>query len=298
LASEASGLADRFIVTNGPLVSLALSNKDNILDSSAKIFNTFLQAPVARRSCLRKSFDTLKPLLLQLLMFGYIAAFHLHGYLVIYLGTGGNYAFLRGALRSAYGKDKSEFRIAESMASTLGPSELECKTYTSQETASTYSAMVRRRAQTPGAFFLDMTAYYTDGAGTQRWEKSLETIAALYNIECENSDNPRRRNSSASSGIFDLPYSGSLRAPTTVLWGKQDQACTQRICLDGISDYLAKDSQVVLLPRTGHWTAVEKESRIALGKVIEWYVDGGEDKGDVGDIVKQVYQDATVIVRK
>jgi hypothetical protein len=57
---------------------------------------------------------------------------------------------------------------------------------------------------------------------------------------------------------------------------------------------------VVLLPRTGHWTAVEKESRIALGKVVEWYIDGGDvdGKGDVAKVVKQVYQDATLMVRK
>ena len=278
---------------------MALANKDNILDSATKIFNTFLHAPIERRSCLRKSFDTVKPLLIQLLLFGYIAAFHLHGALVRYLGIGGNYAFLRGALRAAYGKDKSEYKLADSMASTLGPSEAECKTETTEENALSYSPMVRRRAQNPGAFFLDMTAYYTDGAGTQRWEKSLETIGALHNIECENSDHPRRRNSSASSGIFDSPYAGSLRAPATVLWGQRDQACTQRICLDGIGDFLAKSSQVVLLPRTGHWTPVERESRTALGRVIEWYVDGdGEANGDVGDVVKKVYHDATVIVRR
>ena len=96
-----------------------------------------------------------------------------------------------------------------------------------------------------------------------------------------------------------MQYVGSLRAPATILWGQKDQACTQRVCLEGIGDYLAKGSQVVLLPRTGHWTPVEKESRTALGRVVEWYVDGdGEAKGDIGDVVKEVYHDATVIVRK
>jgi hypothetical protein len=63
---------------------------------------------------------------------------------------------------------------------------------------------------------------------------------------------------------------------------------------------LAKGSQVVLLPRTGHWTTVERESRVALGRVIEWYVDGGDvdGKGNVAAVVKEVYHDATLMARK
>jgi hypothetical protein len=256
--------------------------------------------------------DTLKPLLIQLLLFGYIAAFHLPRFMVAYLGTGGNYAFLRGALRAAYGKDKSEWSLANSMAATLGPSEDECKTQISDgsvafhnpdgtESVLSYSPAILHRAKNPGSSFLDKTGYYTDGAGTQKWQKSLETLASLYNIECEDSgSSDSRRRRSSSSGIFEPAHAGSLRAPATIIWGQKDQACTQRICLDGIGDYLAKRSQVVLLPRTGHWTAVEKESRIALGKVVEWYIDGGDvdGKGDVAKVVKQVYQDATLMVRK
>lgn len=291
---------------------LALSNKDNIVDSSKRIFNTFLHAPIERRSCLRKSLETLKPLLKQLLLFGYIPAFHLPRFMVAYLGTGGNCAFLRGALRAEYGKDKSEWSLANSMAATLGPSEEECKTQISDGSVANdnpdgtagviaYSKAVRDRAQSRASSFVDKTRYYTDGAGTQKWQKSLETLAALYNIENEDScstDLHRRR--SSSSGIFEPPHAGSLRAPVTIIWGQKDQACTQRICLDGIGDYLAKGSQVVLLPRTGHWTTVEKESRIALGRVIEWYIEGGDvdGKGNVATVVKEVYHDATLMAKK
>lgn len=38
LAAEAPALADRFILTNGPHVELALANKDRIISSAAKIF--------------------------------------------------------------------------------------------------------------------------------------------------------------------------------------------------------------------------------------------------------------------
>jgi hypothetical protein len=293
-------------------VPLAIANSDNILDSSRRIFKTFVRAPATRRSCLRKSFDTLKPLLIQLLLFGYIAAFHLPRFMVAYLGTGGNYAFLRGALKAAYGKDKKDWSPADSMAAMLGPSEDDCKTQISDSSvachnpdgsanALSYSPAVLHRAQSPGLSFLSKTGYYTDGAGTQKWQKSLETLAWLYNIEAEDSGSSDiRRRRSSTSGIFEPAHTGSLRAPATILWGQKDQACTQRICLDGIGDYLAKGSQVVLLPRTGHWTPVEKESRIAFGRVIEWYVDGGDidGKGDVVSVVKRVYHDATLVARK
>ena len=232
--------------------------------------------------------------------------------MVAYLGTGGNFAFLRGALRAAYGKDKSEFSVANAMAATFGPGEIECKTHISDGTIAcrnpdgtesilSYSPAVQQRAQSPGSSFVDKTGYYTDGVGTQKWKKSLETIASLYNIEAENSgSSDLRRRRPSSSGIFEPALAGSLKTPATIIWGQKDQACTQRVCLDGIGDYLAKGSQVVLLPRTGHWTAVEKESRAALGSVIEWYADGGdlEGRGDVAAVVKEVYHDATLMVKK
>jgi pimeloyl-ACP methyl ester carboxylesterase len=198
------------------------------------------------------------------------------------------------------------------MAAALGPSEDDCKTQISDGSmahdtpdgsanALSYSPDVLARAQSPAASFIEKTRYYTDGAATGKWQKSLETLAWLYNIEAEDSgpSNIRKRRASLS-GIFEPVHSGSLRAPATVLWGQKDQACTQRICLDGISDYLQKGSQVVLLPRTAHWTAVEKESRVALGRVIEWFLDGGDmgSKGDVISVVKEVYGDATLQARK
>jgi pimeloyl-ACP methyl ester carboxylesterase len=198
------------------------------------------------------------------------------------------------------------------MAAALGPSEDDCKTRIldgsmahdtpdGSGNALSYSPDVLTRAQSPAASFVEKTRYYTDGAGTRKWQKSLETLAWLYNIEAEDSGlRDIRRRRSSFSGIFEPVHSGSLRAPVTVLWGQKDQACSQRICLDGIGDYLGKESQVVLLPRTAHWTAVEKESRVAFGRVIEWFLDGGDmgSKGDVISVVKEVYGDATLLARK
>lgn len=51
--------------------------------------------------------------------------------MVKYLGTGGNHAFLRGATSIAYDiKDRKEYNVQESLASTLGPGSPECNSWT------------------------------------------------------------------------------------------------------------------------------------------------------------------------
>lgn len=103
--------------------------------------------------------------------------------------------------------------------------------------------------------------------------------------------------------MFGDLYKGSLHAPATIVWGQKDQACAQAICLDGIGDYLAHDSQVILLPRTKHWTPVEGEGRRALARILEIFVNqksgsGSLSPGAVEEAVKQVYEGATVLTRK
>lgn len=103
--------------------------------------------------------------------------------------------------------------------------------------------------------------------------------------------------------MFGDLYKGSLHAPSTILWGQKDQACSQVICLDGIGDYLARDSEVILLPRTRHWTPVEGEARKALARILELLISqkvgqGALSLGEVEKAVKQVYEGATVMVRK
>jgi pimeloyl-ACP methyl ester carboxylesterase len=87
-----------------------------------------------------------------------------------------------------------------------------------------------------------------------------------------------------------------LKASSTIVWGQKDIALDQRICLDGMGDYLVDDSQIILLPRTGHWTPVEPESRAALVKAVEWAAQG--EKGEVGAAIQAVYPGAKVSVRR
>jgi len=236
---------------------------------------------------------------------GYIFIFNLPALFVRYIGVAGNYSFLRGAQKMAFGRDSGEYRVPESMASTLGPGLAECQTAITSTSdrlpPETYGASVAERAQSPGQAFWNMTGYYRDGIGLRPWKKSLETITDLYALEntALQSSSPRRRRSSVSSPLFAEQYRGSLKAPVFILWGEKDPACSKPLCLDGIGDYLAKDSEVTLLPRTGHWTPVEPESRAALATVIGLYA--GKDATAVPNMtpnVQKVYDGALMMAKR
>ena len=223
--------------------------------------------------------------------------------MVKYLDTSGNLAFLRGAPFYEPGKHKDEWDAQESLAATLGPGVIEVENKTANGKG--YGENVRERAEDTGKVFWHQTAYYRNDLGTSHWDKSLETIADLYNIEAEGSSSAspvrRRSSSSASSPVWAEPYDGALQAPSTILWGAQDRAVSKTICLDGINDYLARGSEVILLPQTHQWTPVEKESRAALTRIIGVYVASGSGKGLPTYVTKEVnavYSVSTSLVKK
>ena len=276
--------------------------------SSAKIFKQFRQHPWQNWGCLAKSLKALSPLLIQVLMFGYIYSFHLPARMVKYLGTGGNLAFIRGCHSVQYGKKEIQLYMPESLACTLGPSVNECKatsTGVNGTSDQTYSPSVLERAQSPATAFWHQTKYYREGASYHPWTKSLETIADLYALESEASESPsparRRSSSSASSGLFNGQVKGSLHAPATIIWGEKDRACSKVVCLDGLGDYLARDSEITLLPRTGHWTPLEQEGRAALARVVGLYAGGNDNKVAQASITKyisEVYDGVVQVAKK
>jgi pimeloyl-ACP methyl ester carboxylesterase len=245
-------------------------------------------------------------------MFGYIWTFHLPVSMVKFLGTGGNLAFIRGVHTAQQDPKDVKLYVAESLACTLGPSELEFVTQ-DEGTLSfhrmpkiSYTASVLERGKDPAASFWEQTSYYRHGVAHKPWKKSLETIAELYSLGAAASESSsparRRSSSSASSALLNSTLKGVLNAPATVLWGMEDVAMTREVCLDGLGDYLAKDSEVVLLPRSGHWTPLEPDSRAALAKVIGMYAGGieGEFAGSasVTKVVSEVYTGAVQYVKK
>lgn len=283
-----------------------MANKDRILTASKKMITSCLHAPTTNYHCLPKAVHAIRPLAFQLLLFGYIAAFQLPEAMVTYLGLGGNSSFMRGAQKAEYGKDQSEYDPPHSMAMSMGPGEAECRITTGDEKADKYSASVLARAIKTGAWFYSSTAYYRDGAAFDKWEKSIHTLGAFHNIEIDNENSStvgaqfrKRRTSSASSTLFSESCANSLKAPATILWGRKDRACSEPICLDGIGDYLTRDSQVLMLPNTGHWTPIEKGSREVFKRALERLVQSGDlMKKDLQNIVKDTYPSAFISIDK
>ena len=292
-------------------IELAFANKDRILNSATKIFKQFKEAPKRNFGCLSKALHALRPLMLQTMLMGYIFVFHLPSTLVKYMGVAGNFSFVRGANWSSYGKASKEYHAQECMASSFGPGPDECKSSlpamngtsntNGEKHEETYGPSVLQRANSPGEAFWNMTGYYRDGVGWQPWTKSLEAITDLYALEtsASESNSPGRRRSSVSNSLFADQYKGSLHAPTYILWGEKDEACSRPICLDGIGDYLGRDSEVTLLSRSGHWTPVQKEARPALATMIGLFA--GRDTKPVAKMtteVQKVYDGATLLVKK
>ncbi|EEH44183.1 uncharacterized protein PADG_00472 [Paracoccidioides brasiliensis Pb18] len=286
LASEAPQLVDRFILTNGPLLPLARANISLAWKSSGKMLMTFLRNPFHSHRLLLRAISRLSPLLRQLFLSGYIFVFQLPMPIVRYVGSGGNYSLLKAIHQRAAGKvDEFTVRDAqESMASTLGPGSSECNTTTKDGEG--YPPSVLRRSKLGN--FGDMISYYRHGAAVSTWHKSLETISALYGLG-------ESRRTSSGMPLQDGPH-GALRANATIVWGERDRALDPRVILEGIADYLVHGSQLVILPRTAHYTPMEVEGCAALEKAVEWAICG--EHGDVGAAITDVYPGAVVTVRK
>ncbi|KAJ5309724.1 uncharacterized protein N7443_002185 [Penicillium atrosanguineum] len=289
LAAEAPSLADRFILSNGPLADLVKSNVMRTIDSARKIHKDARNAPSSSRPPLLQAVRTLKPLFRQLARSGYIFAMQLPVPLVEFFLIGGNQSLMRAVHKGSHGKAEFTPRdAAESMASSMGPSLPESKTQTSN--GESYPSTVKYSREF--ANVMNMAGYYRDGAALSRWHKSLETVAALHHLAGGNDV----QRTSSGAGLFDEGAPGVLKASSTVFWGKLDIALDPTICLDGMADYLVGDSQIVMLPRSGHFTPIEVESRAALETAVQWAVQG--EKEDIGVAVQRTYEDAKVIARR
>ncbi|KAJ5084592.1 hypothetical protein NUU61_009171 [Penicillium alfredii] len=289
LAAEAPSLADRFMLSNGPLVHMVMSNIQRLVSSARKMFNTALRSPLQSRTPLLQAFRTLGPLFRQISLSGYIFAMQLPPPFVEYFLTGGNYSFIKEIHKGSYGQAEFTPRdAAECMATSMGPSAAELETQTVD--GETYPTVLQ--AQHPFARALHMASYYRDDTSVARWRKSVETVASLHGL----AGGDELRRSSSGAGMFDEGAPGVLKASATVFWGQKDIALNRQICLDGMADYLVPNSQVVLLPRSGHWTPVEEASRAAWEKAIQWAIGG--EQGDIEAAVRVAYPDAKVTVRK
>ena len=287
LDAEAPQLADRFILTNGILPGLAWSNVVRRISSSWKMVTTWAHAPTRTWSTLSKVAETLKPLFHQILLSYYVFLFQLPDAMVNYPFYAADFTLLKGVNRLQYGSDYTPQTAAECMASSLGPSAREFKTRT--PSGEGYPASVGRNQHTA---FGQRKNYYTQGAFASKWEKSLETITGLYRLM----HGTQFRRTSSGAGLFEGGPEGYLAANSTIIWGKADHALEPRLCLDGVSDYLVENSQVVILPRAGHFTPIDRESRLVLAKAAIWAATG--EKEDIGSVIEKCYPGAAVTISR
>ncbi|KAF7715172.1 Epoxide hydrolase 3 [Penicillium ucsense] len=289
LAAEAPSLAHRFIFTNGPLPSLARSNISRMLSSASKMLKTAIAAPLSAMTPLTQALRTLGPVAHQTLLSGYIFAMQLPPSLVVFCLTGGNYSLMSSIHKGSHGR--GEYTPSDegtSMASSMGPSAAEAKTQTSD--GESYPSTIDFSHDF--ANIMNQANYYRQGAAVARWHKSAETVANLHSISASH----QLRHPSGGTGLLDDGLPGALQAPATVFWGQHDVALSEAVCLDGLADYLTSNSQIVMLPESGHFTPIEPESRAALTKAVEWAVNGEE--GDIVAKVRECYPNATLVARR
>ena len=243
------------------------------------MLRTWLHTPSQTR-LIAKAFTSVKPVLKQLSKSGYVFTFHLPISMVSLLGSSGDYAMFRflnavtvtpkptAPLPGAHG--------AELLASSVGPSELECEPAIVEDASTLsfvemkYSESVRQRSKDGG--FVEKIGLYRDGCFGQPWEKSLENLWDLQQIR--KGSQPRRR-SSSSGGIFDTGPEGMIKAPTTVIWGNDDVAIENSIGIEGFGDYFgARGSHLILINKCGHWSPIEKQGVPIFMEVIDWALQG------------------------
>lgn len=150
------------------------------------------------------------------------------------------------------------------MASSVGPGLAQL------DEPNGYATSLKKRIPNNG--MLEKFRIYREGLFRGPWEKSIETVVALSEIQSSG----KRGSSGSGAGLFDDGPPGALKAPATIVYGADDPAFESRLALDGIGDYLAKDSQVVVLEDSGHWLPLEELGSSAIEEVVAWAMGGEE----------------------
>jgi pimeloyl-ACP methyl ester carboxylesterase len=212
------------------------------------------------------------------------------------IGNLGNFWFFRYLNAVSTHPDPPEplpgIHGAEVLASSVGPSERECMTSPNGGSEITYSDSVLQRARSGNGGWSEKIRVYRDDLIFGPWEKSLETLWDLNQIE----QSSGRRNFS-NPDLFDVGPSGTCKAPTTVIWGKGDVAIENSIAVDGIGDYFgSRSSQMISLTRVGHWAPMEKQGIPVFEEVISWAIEG--EKGSLKDRLGDDFPVAKIVIER
>lgn len=272
LASEAKDLADHWIITSAIIPHLTTANALSQTKLFKQMLHTWFRSPFNFR-LLRNSLHALGPVISQFRRSFYIFCFNLPRPFSKFFATFGNYWFLRILHDLGKGKPKKNEKVlarlsikeaAEAMAISTGPALAQLEP--NNDIQDRYGESVRKRVRDRG--MTEKIGIYRDGLFIGKWEKSLETTAALFEMAAGGASSAH---SSTSSGpLLNSAPTGALKAPTTFILGEHDPAFDRRLAFDNIKDFLVKGSQVALVKGAGHWLPIEPTGRRVLEKTIQW----------------------------
>ncbi|KAF2275445.1 alpha/beta-hydrolase [Westerdykella ornata] len=265
LASEANQLADRWILANGVIPQHVRSTVQSLLASSRQMLHTFMRNPT-NTALLRKSFSTVGPMFSQLGQSFYVFTLNLPMPLSSFVVRMGNFWFVRLLLLVQAEKEGTGSEtLGELLAASFGPA-LPGEALQSSNPDHQYGESVMKRIPDHG--MSQKIRVYREGLALSPWTKSLEAIAALSEIS-------RGRSFSASGrALFDDGPPGALKVPATLVWGNKDPAGDRRLALSGLSDYLTRRSDIVMVKEGGHWLPTEEVGAKVIADVTEWALTG------------------------
>ncbi|KAJ9629831.1 hypothetical protein H2203_002212 [Taxawa tesnikishii (nom. ined.)] len=280
LAAEAPALFDRVVILNSTFPPHARAMTGKYLEQAKQPWTMWKQRPW-QLSLLRQARSVASPVTSQLLKSNYIFIFNLPSSIVALI-SGKLVAWLVGECHQIAYRSKGPLPAslaADATASSNGPSPAEC-------TNGAYSASVASRATRSGDW-MQKILYYRQGLATRPWENksvhlpSLSTPTRSSGVE-SNDDSTAL----LSSSHPQYRLSSQLRVPMTVVYGLKDIALDPRICLDGIGGFIASDvrerSNIIRLPKCGHWAMLEQDGRSVIDAVLWWCHLEGTQEGNGG----------------
>ncbi|EAT80810.1 hypothetical protein HBH56_162070 [Parastagonospora nodorum] len=274
LASEAAQLADHWIIMSGIIPHLTTSNAISQMTLAKQMLRTWIHTPTNFR-LLKTALTTLDPVRSQFRRSFYVFCFHLPWPFSSFFATFGNYWFLRTLHSLGKGKARKDEKLigrldpkeaGEAMAMSTGPGKLQM----SDSHVTRYGESVRKRMSDRG--MSQKVGIYRDGLFIGKWEKSLQTTAALFEIASAAGSTPH--SSVSSDPLMGGAPEGSLKAPTTFMLGDHDPAFDQRLALSNAKDFLVGGSQVLLVKDAGHWLPLESGGRRVVEKTVSWALSG------------------------
>lgn len=243
-----------------------------------QMLHTWIRSPFNLR-LLKKAFTALGPVRSQFRRSFYIFCFQLPWPFSNFFATFGNYWFLRVLHSLGKGSPRKDemtlgrlnpSEVGEAMAMSTGPGMAQLETTKGGNESLRYGESVRKRVNDRGMF--EKVKIYRDGLFIGKWEKSLETTAALYDIGSANGSTSQ----SSSGPLLGGQPRGALKAPTTFVLGERDPAFDRQLALNNAKEFLVEGSQVALVKEAGHWLPLEPAGRRVLEKVVVWALSEDE----------------------